>query len=402
MLSVQQVSKSYKLYDKPMDRLWGYLLKKPTYRQYQALANINIELADGEVLGILGQNGAGKSTLLKILAGVAKADVGEIHIDGRVTGLLELGTGFDGNLSGYDNITTNGLLIGMTQEEIQTRKEAIIDFSELGDFINEPMRTYSSGMAMRLAFSIAIHADPKCFLVDEALSVGDGYFQQKCMRKIKQFREAGGSLVFVSHDLNAVKLICDRVLVLDQGEIVAEGDPETAVNIYNRILARESAIEPDAEISAAQNYGTMQAEIVESAVWGEQSLTTTVASGEKINLSIRMKANEVLPEITVGVLMRDRFGQDVYGTNSMLLGEPIEAVSQGTEWLVTYVIDANVMPGKYTFSVALHTQENHLHECFHWHDRIAEINVAGYQQQLFSGICNLPTTINVEETSYAT
>lgn len=402
MLSVQQVSKSYKLYDKPMDRLWGYLLKQPKYRQYQALKGINIELADGEVLGILGQNGAGKSTLLKILAGVAKADQGEVRIDGRVTGLLELGTGFDGNLSGYDNITTNGLLIGMTLAEIQQRKEDIIAFSELGDFIHEPMRTYSSGMSMRLAFAIAIHAEPKCFLVDEALSVGDGYFQQKCMRKIKQFREAGGSLVFVSHDLNAVKLICDRVVVLDQGEIVAEGDAETAVNIYNRILAREAVIEPNTEVTTAQNYGTKQAEIMASAVWGEQSKTTTVASGEKLNLRICMKANEELPEITVGVLMRDRFGQDVFGTNSMLLGEDIQHVQAGSEWQVTYVIDANVMPGKYTFSVALHTQENHLHECFHWHDRIAEVTVAGYRQQLFSGICNLPTAIRVEETSYAT
>ena len=399
MLIVDGLRKVYKLYDRPSDRLKSFLLRKQYYRQYTAIESVSFELKAGESLGILGQNGAGKSTLLKMLAGVLLSDQGSISIDGNITGLLELGTGFDNNLTGYDNVLINGLLIGMSQQEVEAKRQAIIDFSELHDFISEPMRTYSSGMVMRLAFAIAIHADPQCFLVDEALSVGDGYFQQKCIKKIRQYRDSGGALVFVSHDLNAVKMVCDRVIVLDQGQVVADCDPEQGVNIYNRLLARESqqdqsSIGNRVGTQSSQNYGSNLAEFMSIDLAGETSETDVVSSGEKLNIKLHIKANANLPDITVGIMLRDRFGQDIFGTNTHLKGHPM-SLKDGQEITVTYAVMAAVATGKYTITAALHSAENHLMDCFHWCDRIATFEVAGSHGAPFSGVCDLPTEITI-------
>ena len=399
MLIVDGLRKVYKLYDRPSDRLKSFLLRKQYYRQYTAIESVSFELKAGESLGILGQNGAGKSTLLKMLAGVLLSDQGSISIDGNITGLLELGTGFDNNLTGYDNVLINGLLIGMSQQEVEAKRQAIIDFSELHDFISEPMRTYSSGMVMRLAFAIAIHADPQCFLVDEALSVGDGYFQQKCIKKIRQYRDSGGALVFVSHDLNAVKMVCDRVIVLDQGQVVADCDPEQGVNIYNRLLARESqqdqsSIGNRVGTQSSQNYGSNLAEFMSIDLAGETSETDVVSSGEKLNIKLHIKANANLPDITVGIMLRDRFGQDIFGTNTHLKGHPM-SLKDGQEITVNYAVMAAIATGKYTITVALHSAENHLMDCFHWCDRIATFEVAGSHGAPFSGVCDLPTEITI-------
>ena len=399
MLIVDGLRKVYKLYDQPSDRLKSFLLRKQYYRQYTAIETVSFELKAGESLGILGQNGAGKSTLLKMLAGVLLPDQGSISIEGNITGLLELGTGFDNNLTGYENVLINGLLIGMTQQEVEAKRQAIIDFSELHGFISEPMRTYSSGMVMRLAFAIAIHADPQCFLVDEALSVGDGYFQQKCIKKIRQYRDSGGALVFVSHDLNAVKMVCDRVIVLDQGQVVADCDPEQGVNIYNRLLARESQQDQSSLVNrvgshSSQNYGSNYAEFMSIDVAGETSETDVVSSGEKLNIKLHIKANANLPDITVGIMLRDRFGQDIFGTNTHLKGHSM-SLEDGQEITVTYVVMAAIATGKYTITAALHSAENHLMDCFHWCDRIATFEVVGSHGAPFSGVCDLPTEITI-------
>ena len=242
LLSVKNLNKNFKLYQKPFDRLVEFFLRKKKHTMYPAISGVSFELHEGESLGVIGPNGAGKSTLMKLLTGLLILDEGEIFIDGKITGLIELGTGFNPELSGEVNIRNNALLLGMTEVEIANRFEDIVLFAEIGSFINKPLKVYSSGMLMRLAFAVAIHSNPKCFLIDEALSVGDGYFQQKCTRKIMNFKKSGGSLILVSHDMNAIKLLCDKVLLLNEGRCMELGEPESTVNSYNTIIGSANII----------------------------------------------------------------------------------------------------------------------------------------------------------------
>lgn len=392
MILVENVKKSFKLYGKPSDRLKEIAFRRSYHRIHNALDGISFTVRKGETLGILGKNGAGKSTLLKVLTGVLMPDSGSISVDGKITALLELGTGFDSNLSGLENIVSNGLLIGMTRPEIEQRRQAIIEFSELGEYISEPLRTYSSGMVMRLAFSIAIHADPEYFIIDEALSVGDAHFQQKCMKRIRQFREQGGSIIFVSHDLNAMKLICDRVLVLDRGQVVADGAPEEAVNFYNRIIAamdREDEAGPKPfQPGPDGSYGSKLAEIVDYEFAGEESGGRVVTSGEKAFLKLGIRAHGNIPELTIGIMIRDRFGQDIFGINSFLLDAPV-SMRTGERLEAIFKVPMDIGPGKYTITAALHTRENHLDQCFHWCDNLVNFEVAGIKGALFGGLCRL-------------
>jgi len=391
MLQVENISKEFKLYNRPWHRLKEIALRRCFHRRHLALDNISFNVAKGETLGILGRNGAGKSTLLKMLNGVLLPDSGVIRTGGRVTGLLELGTGFDPNLSGEQNILGNGLLLGMTRQQIEERREAIIAFSELGTFINEPIRTYSSGMAMRLAFSIAIHADPDLFLIDEALSVGDGHFQQKCMRRIKEFRARGGSIVFVSHDLNAVKMICDRAVVLSEGRIVADGHPEDAVNIYNQLLAGDESEEPH-ERTDTEGYGSREATLEQIEFYGEGSRSPILASGDSAVLDVTISATQELTNVALGLMIRDRFGQDIFGTNSHYLDCPI-TLRPGELKRLRYCFPMRLAPGKYTITVALHEGADHTGTCYHWRDNAVGFEVAGIHGPFFGGVCNLSPTL---------
>lgn len=390
MIRVKNISKQFRLYPKPSDRLKEALLRRSCHHVHQALQDVSFEVESGQTLGIIGHNGAGKSTLLKLLNGVLLPDTGTIETGGRITGLLELGTGFNYELSGLANIAHNGLLIGMTSAEVAERHQAIVDFSELGEFIREPLKTYSSGMVMRLAFAIAIHAEPDTFLVDEALAVGDAHFQQKCYRRIKEFRARGGSIILVSHDLNAIKMLCDSALLLDHGRVYEAGPPEQVVNVYNFLVARQSegAVQMLQSGGPAESeYGTLQARIERLVVEGELSLGSTVSSGEITRVSLDYQVNSQLDELTVGILVRDRFGQDVFGTNSHLNG--IVAPSVQGRWQVRFTMPMDLAPGKYTLTAALHTQDNHIEQCYHWMDAAASFEVAGVMGPMFSGLCRL-------------
>ncbi|HIM07225.1 MAG: ABC transporter ATP-binding protein [Cycloclasticus sp.] len=399
MIKVSNISKQFKLYDSPSDRLKELVFRRSYHRVYKALKDISFTVPAGQTLGILGKNGAGKSTLLKIISGVLLADKGDIEVSGKITGLLELGTGFDKELSGLQNIVNNGLLIGMSRPEIAQQQQSIIDFSELGSYIKEPIRTYSSGMIMRLAFSVAMHAKPDCFLIDEALSVGDAHFQQKCMRYIKQFKEQGGSIIFVSHDLNAVKMICDQAIVLDQGAVVAQGAPEQAVNHYNRLMAKlDETQAPQAGINNAlqerQNFGNQKASIIKSALIGVESKTSILSCGEKAELTLQIEAAENIDDLTIGVLIRDRFGQDIFGTNSHHLVGVLK-IKEKAQCLATFEMLMSLGPGKYTVTLALHSQDNHIDNCYHWIDSDINFEVAGIIGPNFSGVCRLDTKLSV-------
>ncbi|GEK52227.1 ABC transporter ATP-binding protein [Vreelandella venusta] len=393
MIVVKDLHKSFKLFTSPRERLKEALTGKNYHTQHIALDGVSFEVAAGEVLGVLGRNGAGKSTLLKLLTGVLMPDAGSLHIDGRVTGLLELGTGFNPELSGIDNITINALMLGMSHADIERHRDAIIEFCELGDYIHEPLRTYSSGMAMRLGFAIAIHADPACFLVDEALSVGDGYFQQKCIQRIRQFKQEGGAILFVSHDLNAVKVLCDRAIVLEGGRLIYDGDSEGAVNHYNRIMA-EQAEGDDLRDGESGAFGTQEVLVSHCHVQGQDSQSPMIASGEVLEIHLRLKANATLDDVALGVLLRDRYGQDVFGQNTHQ-HKIVLSVVEGEEREVVVRIKADIAPGKYTLSAALHSSDHHLDDCYWWHDSLDTFEVAGYRYSKFSGFCRLDCSFDM-------
>ncbi len=408
MIELDRVTKTYRVYRRKADWLTERVVRRRLHQTKTALNAVSFSVGEGEVLGILGRNGAGKSTLLKLIMGVALPNSGEIRVSGRVTGLLELGTGFNMDLSGRDNIDFNAALLGMTREEIAAKRDAIVAFSELGDAIRDPLRTYSAGMTMRLAFAIAIHAEPACFVVDEALSVGDIHFQQKCMEHIRAFKRAGGSIVFVSHDINTVKVLCDRALVLDRGELVASGDPEFAANRYNRIIAGTDAAMPapsaesgggaptsagpgggaTGEVPAQGGYGSGEIVILGARVTGLASGGPIVAAGENVRIAIRARARETVTDATLGIAIRDRFGQEIFGINSQSMGRPI-ALAAGDEATFTFDMPMNLGPGAYSLTVAFHHGEHHLDRCYHWCDNLLAFEVAGFLGPRFAGICRL-------------
>lgn len=397
MIDVAHISKTFRLYHSPADRLREILYRRKFHRVYDALKDVSFSVRSGETLGVIGQNGAGKSTLLKLMMGILMPDAGHVALSGRITGLLELTTGFNQEYTGLQNIYLNGILRGMTKAELDKKRDAIIAFSELGDFMYDPLKTYSTGMSMRLAFSIAIHADPQAFVVDEALSVGDAYFQQKCTDRIKSFRNNGGSIVLVSHDMNTVKVLCDRVILLEQGVKLEEGEPEAVINAYNYLLARKTAgkeIIQRPKLEKGSSYGNFAVEIVTVSLFNEQDIDSgSVVSGRKCSVEIHLKAYEPVDSLTVGILIRDKFGQDIFGTNTHHLKTPV-GIAANTSKVIRFVFDEfNIGSGNYTLTVAAHTGDVHLHDCYHWVDMIRTFEVVGNPEFYCIGLARLKPSV---------
>ena len=240
VIQVKDLTKMYKLYDKPSDRLKEALglTRKKLYKEHYALHDVNFDIYEGECVGIIGTNGSGKSTILKIITGVLTPTSGEVKVDGRISALLELGAGFNMEYSGLENVYLNGTMIGFSKEEIDARLDDILEFADIGDFIHQPVKTYSSGMFVRLAFAVAINIDPEILVVDEALSVGDVFFQAKCYHKFEEFKKQGKTILFVSHDLSSVSKYCDRVVLLNKGVKLDEGSPKQMVDLYKTASRR--------------------------------------------------------------------------------------------------------------------------------------------------------------------
>jgi len=394
MISVASLSKRFKLYQSPADRLKEIVLRRSFHESKVALEDISFVVESGSTLGIIGQNGAGKSTLLKILNGVLLPDTGVVDVGGRVAGLLELGTGFNMELTGLSNVYTNGMLLGMERGEIDAKLPAILEFSELASVISHPLKTYSSGMVMRLAFSVAMYAEPECFLIDEALSVGDAHFQQKCIRRIKQHKEQGGSIIFVSHDMNAVKVLCDEVIMLDHGKVVMQGSPEDAVNHYNYMISTldddGETVKKDADAPTA--FGEFSARVRRVSVLGSDTGTQVISAGSPAEIQILVEGAQAVRDINVGILIRNTFGQDIYGTATWKHGEKVD-LATGESWLFSFFMDMNLGIGKYTVSVALSAGDNHLESCLEWRDHAASFEVISGRRDEFVGMCRLQPRI---------
>jgi len=393
VLEVKNISKIYKMYQNNFDRLKEIFGKNSYHREFIANRDISFELYEGETLGIIGVNGAGKSTILKMIAGVITPTSGEIIRHGRVTALLELGTGFNPQMSGYDNIYLNGTLIGMSRDEVDSKIKHIIEFSELGDYINEPIKTYSSGMSMRLAFSIAIFSEPKILIVDEALSVGDAHFGAKCTRALRERKEKNMSIIYVSHDLNSLKLLCDRVILLNHGEVAKVGEPEDVINSYNFLISKLNNSKENMVIQKSNNsHGTYEAEIINVELFGEKSHSDIVSSGEYVYIIITIKSYVNIDKISSGIMIRDKFGQDIFGTN-LAFNNIDFLMKKDTIYKLKYHLQLNIAPAKYSISSAIHYDIKGENRRLYWKDSIKNFEVAGVLGNRFAGISKLYPTI---------
>ena len=387
IISVQGLSKTFRIYRHPVDRLREMVGRKRLHHEHAALADISFSLAQGEALAIVGRNGAGKSTLLKIITGIMLPDAGQVQCNGQVAGLLELGAGFDGNLTGMQNIRANAVLLGLSHAQVEQAIPEIVAFSELGDYIHAPVRTYSSGMAMRLGFSVAVHAQPACFIVDEALSVGDARFQQKCLQKIKAFRAAGGSLLFVSHDLNAVKVLCDRAIVLDAGRMVFEGQPEPACLAYQKLLMQ---FDDEAGVDHSR-YGRGEVRIRSAHLGTQDGRTARFHSGEEVRLAIELEASADARNLSLGFMVRDRLGQDIFGTNTHLQRTAIECRA-GHSVRVEFTLLLNLGPGGYALTFGLHDRDDYTNDVQDWWNNSLAFEVDYAGEPDFVGVCPLPVS----------
>lgn len=400
ILEVKNISKIYKMYDNNFNRLKEIFTKKKYHKEFIANKNISFDLFEGETLGIIGVNGAGKSTILKIIAGVIESTSGEVIRHGRVTALLELGTGFNPLLSGRENIFLNGTLIGMTHKECEEKLEDIIDFTELGDYIDEPIMTYSSGMSMRLAFSIAIHSEPQILIVDEALSVGDAHFAAKCTKALRDRKKENMSIIYVSHDLNSLKLLCDRVLLLNHGEVAKVGMPEDVVNSYNFLISKLNDSDETMHIKNLKqsSFGSFDVEIKNVTIKGGLSKSNVISSGENATISVIVFSKIDINNMTVGIMIRDKFGQDIFGTNTYHHKLNIN-FKANKSYKFEFTMPMNVGVGKYSITTAVHSKDTHLENCAHWLDYATDFEVAGVLGNVFAGICRLEPTIEFNEVS---
>lgn len=343
-INVDKVSKLYKLYDKPSDRLKETLgfTKEKKYREHYALSDVSFNVKKGQTVGIIGTNGSGKSTILKIITGVLNPTSGKVDISGRISALLELGAGFNMEYTGIENIYLNGTMMGYSKEEVDEKLQTILDFADIGDFVKQPVKTYSSGMFVRLAFAVAINIDPEILIVDEALSVGDVFFQAKCYHKFTEFKNAGKTILFVSHDLGSIAKYCDRVILLNNGVKLAEGDPKEIIDLYKQVLVSNAEMRDLDEVRSGINkeqnlpedgnawkeslllnpnaleYGNKYAQITDFAVIDDKGrITSNIQKNTEFKIRMKVKFNRDIDEPIFAFTIKDLQGTDVTGTNTM-------------------------------------------------------------------------------------
>ncbi|TAJ21051.1 MAG: ABC transporter ATP-binding protein [Planctomycetota bacterium] len=361
-IRAHDVSKLYRIYDKPFDRLLDLFAPNPKRsREFWALRRVYLDVPKGSTVGIIGQNGAGKSTLLKLLSGVTEPTTGSVHVNGRVTSLIELGAGFHPEFSGRENIALACAILGMSREEVRELAPRVIEFSELGDFIDRPVKTYSSGMYVRLGFAVATCVDPDVLLIDEALSVGDEHFRGKCLTRLNEFRDGGGTTVFVSHDLGAVKSMCQNVVLIDQGEIVEQGAPERVATEYlKRVKARgnERLSMLARGTHEFPRWGSGEIEVHDvQLLGGDGQPTRVLRTGEHAIFRLSYRAHSAVrcPVFGLGIYRSD--GTYVCGTNHFWREQPIvlESVEPGEVGEVDMALGAfPLLEGQYYLTTFLY------------------------------------------------
>lgn len=400
ILSVKNLNKSYKNYSSNLRRVLSYFgLGKAASQEIKIIKNISFEVPKGQSIGLIGQNGAGKSTLLKMITGTLSPSGGTITVNGKICAILELGMGFIPDLSGRENAYQTASLFGHSKAEIDEKIAYIKDFAEIGEYFDQPVRLYSSGMQVRLAFAVSTAWRPDILIIDEALSVGDAYFQNKSFARIQQMKEKGTTLLLVSHDLNAIVAVCERAILIEKGEILKDGQPGAVLDYYNALISQKE----DVKISQSVDEngvvktisGNGKAELVSAYILNSKgNKSTKLLSGEKVRFCFSFRANEDLDDLVFGFLIKSRLAIEIYGTNTYLQKFPLN-LKKGEQKSLCFELDLNIGVGVYSISTALHSGNFHLENNYEWHDNATIFEVLDKIAD-FKGLAKLNPKIILE------
>lgn len=386
-IRIRALSKCYRTYQRPRDRLKQFFALGPKryFREIWALKEISFEIKRGETIGIVGRNGSGKSTLLQLICGTLEPTTGHIEVNGKVAALLELGAGFNPEFTGRENVFLNAALYGLTQAQIAERFDRIAEFADIGAFIDQPVRTYSSGMFVRLAFAVIANVDADILVIDEALAVGDVYFVQKCMRFLREFTTRG-TLLFVSHDTTAVVGLCSRALLLAQGELIRIGHPKDVAEFYLKTLLEESHLGKANGNADLNDFQSSRAKILSTVITdANDSPILALSGGEMVTVKVRAQAGERIEEPIIGFIIKDRLGQNLFGKNTYSARKIAESASAGDIIEATFRFEfPRLASGYYAVTVAIATGNDLNHQQLHWVHEAAVLQVT--QTGLISGV----------------
>ena len=424
MIKAENITKIYKLYNKPIDILKEAIRipRKSYHRDFYALNNVSFSVNAGESFGIIGVNGSGKSTLLKIVTGVLKQTTGEVVTNGTIAALLELGAGFNMDYTGIENIYMNGTMMGFSKKEMDEKLDKILDFADIGDFVYRPVKQYSSGMFVRLAFALSIAVEPDILIVDEALSVGDIFFQAKCYKRMDELKKNGTTIVMVTHDLGAVMRYCDRAMVLNSGTKVAEGKPHDMIDLYKKILAghdiekelnEKNAIEDIVKNGLTEDkveswksqmninkdaniYGDNTAEIIDFGIFDEnKKLTSVIMKGEEFYIKERIKINKKIINPIFTYTIKDKRGVELSGTNTMFEAVDTKVGEDGDIYEVEFKQKMNLQGGEYLISMSCTSYEENEFKVHHRMYDVLGINVISNKNTV--GVYDMESKVSVKK-----
>ena len=404
-IEARNVTKMYRVYPAPAARLKEILLlnRRRFYQEFWALNGVSFEIARGGVFGVIGPNGSGKSTLLEIVTGTLEPTGGQVITRGRIAALLSLGAGFNPEFTGRENVFLNGEILGLSRAEIARSLPHIERFAEIGEFLDRPVKTYSTGMYLRLAFSAAIHVDPEILVVDEVLAVGDAIFVNRCVQKFEELRRRGVTVLLVTHDVGLVKLLCDRAMLLYRGRALAQGDPNDVVNRYNGLVLERQRTFAEANLPALPvagespvplaysfRHGDRQAEVVRVELLNEAGQPARAFhSGEDMQARVQVRFREPHPRPVVGIMIRTRIGMEVYGTNTELEDAGPGPAERGDLIEVTFAFACRLTPQEYTLTVATQSPDGTSHD---WLDDVLTFQVVDARRA--AGVANLEARVS--------
>jgi lipopolysaccharide transport system ATP-binding protein len=399
-IHVSNLGKAYKQYPNRWARVAEWFLGRKRHHLHWVLQDVSFTVLPGEAVGIVGVNGAGKSTLLKMITGTTQPTTGSVVLTGRVAALLELGMGFHPDFTGRQNVYMAGQLMGYTEAELTELMPSIEEFAEIGTYMDQPIRVYSSGMQMRVAFALAVARRPDILIVDEALSVGDVFFQHKCFERIRQFAADGTTLLIVSHDKQAIQSICDRAILLNGGKVAFEGEPEAVMDYYNALVteAHKQWIRQEqlAEGKTRTISGTGEAVVTDIVLLDDQDRPVVVVEvGQPLTLKVTVEAREPVERLIFGWGIRDRLGQVLYGTNTELTEQPLHGVAQGTTTVYRVQFPANLGVGGYSIVTALVHTGASLDKKYEWRDRALMFEVVNGSKSTFVGCMWMDSSIQI-------